>query len=114
VSRDENTNFIYWSVENRVKIMVIVMVAVMGMGMVRIMVMFMDIVKVKVCDMVRIICMVRVIEGFAMIPLIYTGLLNTKTQSWSRSGSWSYSSSMLWSSSWSWSVSRSFSWRESR
>jgi hypothetical protein len=65
VSRDEDTDSLYWSVEPRVKIMVRVMdrfkFMVKGYVIVRVMVIDMGMVKVKVMVMVK--DMVIVMEG---------------------------------------------------
>jgi len=80
-------------------------VAVMVMVLVRF------IVKVMGKVMVKFKVSVRVMEGRnpMKIPILYTGGLNSDSDSWSRSRSWSFldSSSRLWSESWS--RSRSFS-----
>ena len=102
----EYTDFIYWSVEPKVIFMV------KGMDQVIVMVMFPWMYMV----MVRVI--VIIMDGVAMIPILYTGAFSPKSISWSRSDSWpwsrSWSDSWTWSESWlgsrSWSVSWTDSW----
>ena len=83
------------------------------MVMVNVKIIIMDMVmgKVIVKVMVKFKVSVRVMEGRnpMKIPILYTGGLNSDSDSWSRSRSWSFldSSSRLWSESWS--RSRSFS-----
>ena len=98
MSRYEDTDCIYWSVEFRlsflvpvkVKIMVKIMVLVKFMGKVKFM--------VKVKDMDN------------MIPIVYTGALNTESDSWTLSLSWSWTRSRSLSWTGSWSLSWSWSW----
>jgi len=92
----------------KVKVMVMVMVKAM------VMVLFMVIVMVMGKDKF----MVRVMEWLTMIPILYTGTMNSDSKSWLRSWRWSSSLSgsisLLWSRFYERSLVWSFSWRWSR
>jgi hypothetical protein len=97
---NEQFDFIYWSVEAKVNIMV--KGGVIVNFMVKVLVIFM----VRVMDIVMGRVMVSVMEGFAVTALIYTGMLRMRSGSWKETLAWSWS----WSVSWTESDSGSSSW----